>query len=290
MQQYTPGQTFYYQLSAAIDAQDLATLETMYHPDAVFLSMSTGQVFRGREAILDSFKNAFQIGGAISSRSVENLVEAGEAICVEAKLTTTRLIQRQTYDVYLLQAGMVKQQVGGLISPRPPIGQGNVQGLPQTKGAALYHRLRALTEAQDFMKLESLYHPDVISVNCITHEVRRGRAAIIDLFKQTTANGGYVKRNSIESFVESSEIIGTEFTQSVRRISDLGPVQVDALTYEVLVLRAGQIGQSFSGAISPRGPELQQAVQEQIKLLIEAKKERMEKIWEATHPRHYPFG
>src|SRR5579875_2543228 len=127
MIQYTPGQTFYYQLSDAIDAQDFATLETLYHPDAVSLSMSTGQVFRGRKAILDSFKRAFQIGGAISSRAVESLVEAGGAVCVEAQLST-RIAQMQTYDIYLLQAGMVKQHVGGLISPRPPSGRKSVQG------------------------------------------------------------------------------------------------------------------------------------------------------------------
>jgi ketosteroid isomerase-like protein len=290
MQQYTPGQTFYYQLSAAIDAQDFATLETLYHPDAVSLSMSTGQVFKGREAILDSFKRAFQIGGAISSRSVENLVEAAGAVCVEAKLTTTRSVERQIYDVYLLQAGMVKQHVGGLISPRPPVGQGSVRGLPQTKGAALYHRLYAMMEDRDIVRLESLYHPDVVSVDCITNEVRGGRAAIIGLFKQATANGGYVKLNSVESFVESGEIICAEVTQTARRVSEVGAVQVDALTYDVLVLRAGQIGQRFGGAIAPRGPELRQEVQEQEKRLIEAKRDQLQKIWEATHPRHYPFG
>lgn len=287
--QYTPGQTFYYQLSAAVDAQDFATLEILYHPDAVSLSLSTGQVFRGREAILDSFKHAFQIGGAISSRSVENLVEAEGAVCVEAKLTTTRSVQMQTYDVYMLQAGMVKQHVGGLISPRPPVGQGRGQGGPQTKGAALYHRYCQALEAQDFATLANLYHPDMISVDCITNTFRRGRAAIIGVLKEAAQNGGYVKLNSVESFVESSEIICAEATQTARRVSEIGPVQFDALTYEVLVLHAGQIVQRFGGAISPRGPELQQAVQEQMKRLIELKRDRQKMIWDAMHPRRYPW-
>lgn len=286
--QLTPGQTFYHRLSAAREAQDLATLETLYHPDAVFLSLSTGQIERGRAAILDSFKHTFQITGAISSR-YEALVEAAGAVCVEDRLST-RSGEMQTYDVYLLQAGMVKQHVGGLISPRPAMGQRQGQGLPQTKGAALYHRLHAMKEAQDFARLESLYHPDIISVDCITNEVRRGRAAIIGLLKRVTANGGYVKLNSIESFVESGEIIGAEVTSTARRVIELGPVQVDALSYEVLVLRAGQIGQSFSGAIRPRGPEIQQSIQEQIKLLFETRQGDLTKIWEATHPRRFPLG
>lgn len=289
MQQYPPGQTFYYQLSAAIDAQDFATLQTLYHPDAVSLSPSTGQIFRGREAILDSFKHAFQVGGAILSRSVENLVEAGGAVCVEARLTTTRSAQMQTYDVYLLQGGMVKQHVGGLISPRPLIGQGRGQGWPQTQGAALFYRYWQALEARDFATLASLYHPDVISVNCITNQFHRGRTAIIGLLKEGTANGGYMKLNSLESLVESSELICVEATQTARRESEIGPLQIDALMYDVLVLQAGQIVQRFGGAISPRGPELQRAAQEQMKRLIELREEKRKMIWDAMHPRRYPW-
>ncbi|HLI71436.1 MAG TPA: nuclear transport factor 2 family protein [Ktedonobacteraceae bacterium] len=289
MIQYTPGQTFYYQLSDAIDAQDFATLETLYHPDAVSLSMSTGQVFRGRKAILDSFKRAFQIGGAISSRAVESLVEAGGAVCVEAQLST-RIAQMQTYDIYLLQAGMVKQHVGGLISPRPPIGRKSVQGWSQAKGAALYQQYWQALAARDFSTLANLYHPDAISVACSTNQFYRGRAAIIGLLKEGTANGGYVKLNSVESFVESGEIICVEITQTARRVSELGPVQIDALMYDVFVLHAGRILQHFGGAIAPRGPEIQQAAQEQMKRLIEAARDRGGKLWDATHPRRYPWG
>jgi ketosteroid isomerase-like protein len=258
--QITGGQTFYYRLCEARENQDRPLLEALYHPDAVSFSLSTGQVTRGREAILDSFKQTFQVAGAISLRSVESLVEAGEAVCVEATLST-RSAQIQTYDVYLLQAGICAQHVGGLISPRPPVGQGSFQGWPQTKGATFYHRLCQAQEAQDVARLSSLYHPD--GVACSSNQSSRGREAIINSFKQVTANSGSVSLKSVESFMESSEIICAEVTRTIRFVNLMGSVQFDALTYDVLVLRADQIGQSFSGLISPRGHALQQAVKPQ---------------------------
>jgi|SRR5579859_3097276 len=131
--QITGGQTFYYRLCEARENQDRALLEALYHPDAVSLSLSTGQVTRGREAILDSFKQTFQVAGAISLRSVESLVEAGEAVCVEATLST-RFAEVQTYDIYMLQAGMAKQHVSGLISPRPQGERAPDRDGPRRKG------------------------------------------------------------------------------------------------------------------------------------------------------------
>lgn len=138
----------------------------------------------------------------------------------------------------------------------------------------MFHRYWQALEARDFATLASLYHPDVISVDCIANQFHRGRATIIGLLKEGIANGGYAKQNSVESLVESPEIICAEATQTVGRVSEMGPLQADALTYDVLVLHAGQITQRFGGAISPRGPELQRAAQEQMKRLIELSGER----------------
>jgi ketosteroid isomerase-like protein len=284
MLQYTPGQTFYYQLSAAIDAQDLGALASMYHPDAVSVSMSTGEVVRGREAILDSYRRAFQIGGAISARSVENFVETADAICVESALTTSRSIRVQTYDVYLLQSGVVRQHVGGFINPRPPVGQGHGSGLTQTSGGAFYQRYRAAVEAGDFATYASLHQPDAVYLNCITNVSSQGRDAIVATLMQATRNGGYVRQTAIESFAEAPGIICAEITQAARRATDVGTVQVDALTYQVLLLRAGKIVLGVGGSISPRGPELRQSVDEQVAQLIRAKGDRLRMIWEATHP------
>jgi ketosteroid isomerase-like protein len=287
--QFTAGQTFYYRLSAVIEAQDLTNLGALYHPDAVSLSLSTGQVLRGREAILDSFKQTFQVAGAISPSSVESLVEVEGAVCVEATLAT-RFAKIQTYDIYMLQAGMVKQHVGGLISPRPPVGQGPAQGLPQTRGGAFYHRYCQATEARDFATLESLYHPAMVSVSCSVNESLRGRDAIISLFKQAMQNGGYIKLKSIESFVENGEIIAVEAAQTTKLgAGSMGSIQFDTLTYGVFVLRAGQIRLHFGGGISPRGPELQQAIQRQMKQLYQVRTEQRRMIWDATHPRRYPW-
>jgi ketosteroid isomerase-like protein len=284
MLHYTPGQTFYYQLSAAIDAQDLGTLASMYHPDAVSVSMSTGQVVQGREAVLDSYRHAFQIGGAISARSVENFVETADAICVESTLTTSRSIRVQTYDVYLLQSGMVRQHVGGFINPRPPVGQGHGSGLTQTSGGAFYQRYCAAVEAGDFATYASLHHPDAVYLNCITNVSSRGREAIVGMISQATQNGGYVRRTAIESFAEAPGIVCAETTQAARRVTDVGTVQVDALMYEVFLLRAGQIVLGVGGSISPRGPELRRSIDEQVARLIKVKGERLRMIWEATHP------
>jgi ketosteroid isomerase-like protein len=268
--QMTEGQTFYYRLSSALEAQDLATLQTLYHPDATLISLSTGQVERGREAILSSFQHTFQIAGAISSRSVESLVETEGSICVEATLAT-QFGPIQTYDIYLRHSDMVKQHVSGLISPRPPGGQRQGQGFPQTKDAALYHRWCQALETQDLAALSTLYHPDVVFVAYSIDQSSRGREAIINSFKQAIQIGVDVKLKSVECFVESSEIICAEVTRTISLPhlmgamrydgpSRMGLVQCDMLMYDVLVLRAGRIGQSFSGLISPRGSELQQYV------------------------------
>ncbi len=216
------------------------------------------------------------------------MVETGGAVCVEARLST-RSGEMQTYDIYLLQAGMVKQHVGGLISPRPSSGQGSAQGWPQTQGAALYHRYWQALEAQDFATLESLYHRDVISVNCITHQVHQGRTAVIGEHKEASARGVYMKLNSVERFVESSEIICVEATQTAKRVSSM---QVDALIYAVVVLHAGRIVQRFGGAISPRGPKLLQTIEQQHELDCKVGMGRLDQIWDAfqnsLYPRRHP--
>jgi hypothetical protein len=271
--QLTSGLAFYHRLSAAREAQNLAILETLYHPDAVSLSLSTGQVTRGREAILAEFKNTFQIVGAIASR-YETLVEAAGAVCVEDRLST-RSGDIQTYDVYMLQAGMVKRHVGGLISPRSPLGQRQGQGLPQTKGAALFHRLLAVEQAQDFERLKSLYHPEAISVNGSNNQALWGRDAIINSRKQLAQEGSKASLHSVESFVENEEMIGVEISSAYKNVTPVGPVSFDALTYDVYVLRAGQIGHHFTGLISPRWSELQQNIKQQTDLLIELEKGKL---------------
>jgi ketosteroid isomerase-like protein len=259
--QLTIGQAFYHRLCAAIEAQDLATLEALYHPDAVSISLSTGQIFKGREAILDSFKQTFQITGSISPKSVESLVEAGGAVCVEATMLT-RFAEIQSYDVYMLQAGKVQQHFGGLISPRPPLGQQQGQGTPQTRGQAFYRRLCTAIETQDLTILGGVYHPDAVSISSSTNQFLQGREAIISSLKQSFQNGGFIKLKSVESFVETEEVICAEATETCKLGTPMGGVQFDTLSYEVYILRAGKVQQHFGGLISPRVPALKQFVQQ----------------------------
>jgi ketosteroid isomerase-like protein len=280
--QLTGGQEFYYRLSAAREAQDLVSLGALYDPDAVFLSVSTGQVFRGRGAILDSFKHAFGLAGAVSSRSVESLVEVGGAVCVEATLAT-RFAQMQTYDVYLLQAGVVKCHIGGLIAPRPASGQGCGQGLPQTRGGAFYHRWYAAIEAQDFATLESLYHSGAVRVNCSVNEAASGRDAIMDSLRQFAQNGGRVTLKTIEKFVETEEIVCAE----VASTTVIGGAPFDTLAYDIFVLHADRVALYFSGLISPRWPELQQAIQQQMGQRMDRDRMVMQAFQDSLYPRRW---
>lgn len=276
--QMSAGQVFYHRLSAARAAQDLTGMGSLYHPDAVFVSLGTGEVFGGRGAILESFKRTFEIAGAISSRSVESLVEAGEAVCVEATLAT-RFAQMQSYDVYLLEAGLVKRQVGGLISPRPPDGHG--PGFPQTQEGAFYHRLCAATQTHDFATLEGAYRPDAIHVNCSANLSWRGREAIMGLRRQGAQNGERVELRSVERFVATDEIISAEVASTTTIDGPMGSMSFDTLGYDVLMLRAGQIERSFSGLISPRWPELQQTVRQQTELLFKVGMQRKTMVMDA---------
>ncbi|GIH21567.1 nuclear transport factor 2 family protein [Rugosimonospora africana] len=284
----TGGQEFYARLSKAREDQDIAALGAFYHPDAVSISLSTGQVFSGRQAIVDAFARTFQAAGVISSKSVESLVEAAGTVCVEATFTT-RSGQIQTYDIYLLQAGMIKQHVSGLISPHPPVGQGRVQQWPQTNGWAFFHYLRTAAEARDFVILAGLHHADAVSVGCSLNHSLSGREAIVNSAKQFAANGGYLKLKSIEAFAESSEIICLESVQTLEITSTrAGSAQIDLLNYAVWVVHAGRIQRHFSGYISPRGPDLQRAIQRETERLLEKEKDIHGTIMDAWRSRLYP--
>ncbi len=257
--QYTPGQAFYNQLCAARARQDLAGLEALYHPNAVSLSPGTGQVTSGRGAILDGYKQAFQAAGAIVSRSVESLVEIEGAVCVEATVAN-RFYELETYDVFLLEAGRVKRHVGGQISHRVAGDQRSGQGFPQTQGGTFYHRFCVARDNLDFAQLSSLYHPDAVSVDSSSKEIRRGREGALSGYKQLAQVRGYMRVKAIEGFVESGEIISAEIALANKIGTALGGVTYDTLRFEVLVLRSGMVGQRFSGLIAPRLAELMQTV------------------------------
>src|SRR5579859_490986 len=82
--QQTAGEMFYYRLSSALEAQDLAILETLYHPDATLISLRTGQIIQGRAAIMATITQTLSVTSPIKPIAIESFVELDEIICVEA--------------------------------------------------------------------------------------------------------------------------------------------------------------------------------------------------------------
>jgi hypothetical protein len=97
--QLTPGQAFYHRLSTAIEKQDIATLDTLYQPDAIQVSVNTGQILHGRAAVVAAIKEMLGLASPVKPVAIESFVELGDALCVEA-VQETRFSQIQTYDIY----------------------------------------------------------------------------------------------------------------------------------------------------------------------------------------------
>lgn len=283
MQPMTGGQAFWHRLCAARQAQDLASLRELYHPDAVAVAVGTGQVLRGRDAILASFAESFEVAGGVSVKA-EILMEAGAAVCVEASVAT-RFAQLQSYDVFLLHEGIVKQHIGGVISPRPPTG--GAARFPQTRAGAFYQRWWAAMEAHDFATQASLYCPDAIYVTCAPQQYWQGRDAIMGTLQQLAQAGQSVRLKSVISFVDAENLICAEVASTLSVRSPLGTLnaQFDLLTYEVLVLRGGLVAQRFGGLITPRWSELQQAAGQQAAMAMD----RSRMVWDAFQGGMNPY-
>ena len=86
--QLTSGQLFHHRWCAALASRDVAALRGMYHPDAVRVSTTTGQVLTGVEQITGALTQLFDVAGAVTTTSVEEFVDAGEWICVESVQAT----------------------------------------------------------------------------------------------------------------------------------------------------------------------------------------------------------
>ena len=251
--QLTSGQVFHHRWCTALAAQDVATLRGMYHPGAVQVSTATGQVLTGVDQIAGSLTQLFNVAGAVTTTRVEQFVDAGELICVESVQTTT-YAQALTYDVFVLEGGLIRFHANGSISPRtqapPP-----VPANPPTPGQDLYLRYWAAVGALDPVALSTLYAPNVVQVNVGT--VVHGRDAILAAAQQYWHSGGRPQLMAVSRFVEAPQAVCVE---AVAKMGGQGSL-IDLTYYEVWLIQSGVVSHAVRGLITPRPAELREGLQ-----------------------------
>lgn len=270
---------FYYRLSSAIEAQDLTTLQTLYHPDATLISLTTGQIIQGRAAIMATITQTLSVTSPIKPIAIESFVEfSDDIICVEATQSTRFTQNRQTYDIYLLQAGAIRNHFSGMISPRQHATPVHL-GAPATPEQQIHHRYWAAVQAQNPAQFRTLHHPDAISISVSTGSVIQGDDTIENNFQREVREVGPTRLKALTRFIEDSNLICIEGTFSV----DIDPgmslsrVPLDVQFYSIFLLRAGLIRLAFSGLISPRPAELK----ETFKLIAERRRKGIDMAWDA---------
>jgi len=283
--QQTAGQMFYYRLSSAIEAQDLTTLESLYHPDATLISLTTGQIIQGRAAIMATISQALSVSSPIKPIAIESFVELlDDIICVEATQSTRFTQNHQTYDIYLLQAGVIRNHFSGMISPRQPATPLHL-GAPATPEQQFHHRYWTAWQAQNAAQLRAFYHPDAISISVSSGDVIWGNVNIENNVQRQMRELGPSRLKALTRFIEDANLICTEGTITI----DIDPgmsltrVPMDLQCYNIFLLRAGAIHLAFSGFISPRPAELK----ETFKHIAERRRRGLDMIWDAMHPRRW---
>ena len=260
--QLTLGSEFYGRLTRAMEQHDLATLASLYHPDAVQLSADTGQVLRGTAAIVGAADSLLQAVGPITRVSADKFVECGDVLCVEAT-QALRFQEVQTYDVFVLRAGAVQFQFSGMIAPRPAAPPQPVSP-PLTAERRVYDRYRSVAAARDYARLRDLISADAIDVTASFGVARQGRDAILEAAQREARQSGPSRLKAVTSVVEAPGVIGVEVVTTETLLlpggglfgQPSGPT-LDLHCYEFLVLRGGTIRCRALGLISPRPDELE---------------------------------
>lgn len=276
--QNTAGQMFYDRLSSAIETQDLATLETLYHPDATLISLTTGQIIQGRAAIIATIQQTLSVTSPIKPLAIENFVEFSDIICVEATQSTRFTQNRQTYDIYLLQSGSIRNHFSGMISPRQHVTPLQIAALT-TPEQHFHQRYWTARQTQDLAQLRTLYHPDAISIAISGNSVTEGYATIESNFQREARELGPSRLKALTRFLEDTNLICTEgtFTIDIDPGMSLSRVPLDLQFYNIFLLQAGVIRLAFSGLISPRPAELR----ETFKLIAERRSKAQSMVWDA---------
>jgi hypothetical protein len=111
--EHTPGQAFYQQQIAALEAGDLNALLAQYHADATVAGFDF--VVKGRVAIKEHFESYLERLGTLKLKSTDKFTETEDAIFFEATITSD-LGEAQVYDVFMLRDGKATHHFSGVIS------------------------------------------------------------------------------------------------------------------------------------------------------------------------------
>jgi hypothetical protein len=259
--QLTLGSEFYGRLTRAIEQHDLVTLASLYHPDAVQLSADTGQVLRGTAAIVAAADHMLQAVGPIRAVTAGKFVECGDVLCVEAT-QALRFQEVQTYDVFVLRAGAVQFQFGGMIAPRPTAPPQPADG-PPTPERRIWDRYISAAGARDYARLRDLISADAVDITASLGVTCQGRDAILDAARREERHSSPPRLKAVTSMVEAPGLIGVEAVVTQTALLPGGGIfgrpggpTLDVQCYEFLVLRDGAIRCHVYGLISPRPDEL----------------------------------
>jgi len=113
----TPGRAFYQRQIAALEAHDLDTLMTQYHPDASMIGFDF--IVKGHTAIKKHFEGYLERLGTLKLKSTDKFTETGDSIFFEATITTD-LDEARVYDVFMLRDGKATHHFSGVISLQKP--------------------------------------------------------------------------------------------------------------------------------------------------------------------------
>lgn len=250
--QLSSAQLFHHRWCAALAAGDVAALRAMFHPDAVQVSMATGQVLTGVEQIAGTLEQLFAVAGPVATSGVESFVDLGDSFCVES-VQSTAYAQVLGYDVFVVDGGLIRFHANGSIAPRslsplpPPTGP--------TQGQDVYQRYWTATNAQDPNALAGVYTPDVRFSN--VGNVVYGRDQLVGAVHRFWAGGMRSTLKTVSRFVEAPQMLCIEATANVGSRGGA----LDITYYEVWMLRQGQVSHLIRGLITPRPAELQQIIQ-----------------------------
>ncbi|GAC1390250.1 MAG: hypothetical protein NVS4B11_05930 [Ktedonobacteraceae bacterium] len=109
----TPRKAFYQRQIAALEAHDIDTLMTQYHPDATMVGFDF--TVKGHEAIRKHFVGYLERLGTLKLKSTDKFTETDDSIFLEATITTN-LAEARVYDVFLLRDGKATHHFNGVIS------------------------------------------------------------------------------------------------------------------------------------------------------------------------------
>lgn len=253
--QRTAARMFYYSLCAALEKSDLAALAGLYRPDAVKLDVAAGQVLQGRDAIVAEVEQSARFEGPLRTTAIEFFVEHGDALGVEAAVAT-RYETGVIYDLIVLEAGLARVQIRGMISPRQAGTTAAPYGSAHTAQRQFYDRVSAADKSRDYAQLGAMCRPDMAALFPSASAVIPGRDALLAEARRAARGAGRTRRESVVSYLDAPGVIVAE--EMTAQETGMPGVQDHLLGYVALVVRGGLVQYVFQGLINPRLAEIRQ--------------------------------